>query len=98
MLMRSANRFVEERAPWTLAKCDDPADAARLDETLYTLADTVRSLGVLLTPYVPRAAAAMLEAIGDPGASGWDRAGLNLLGPGAVVTQPSPLFPRVAAE
>ena len=98
VLIRSANRFVEERAPWALAKSDDPADAVRLDETLYTLADTVRSLGVLLTPYIPRASAAMLEAIGDPGATGWDRAGLNLLEPGAVVTQPQPLFPRVAAE
>ena len=98
VLIRSANRFVEERAPWALAKSDDPADAARLDETLYTLADTVRSLGVLLTPYIPRAAGAMLEAIGDPGATGWDRAGLNLLEAGSVVTQPPPLFPRVAAE
>ncbi len=97
-LVRNANRFVEERAPWTLAKSDDPAAAERLDETLYTLADTLRSLGVLLTPYIPRAAGAILASVGDPGATGWDRAGLNLLEAGTKVSQPEPLFPRVAAE
>jgi methionyl-tRNA synthetase len=97
-LIRSANRFVEERAPWTLAKSDDPADAERLDETLYTLADTLRSLAVMLTPYIPGSAAAILEAVGDPGATGWERAELGLLAPGSVVKQPEPLFPRVVAE
>src|SRR5262249_55989950 len=38
-LVRSLNRFVEERAPWQLAKQESDEAAARLDETLYTLAD-----------------------------------------------------------
>jgi methionyl-tRNA synthetase len=96
-LVRSANRFVEERAPWVLARSDSAHDAARLDETLYTLADTVRSLGVMLWPYVPDAAGRLLEAVGDPGATSWDRAGLGLLDPGTEVAQPPPLFPRVEA-
>jgi methionyl-tRNA synthetase len=95
MLVRAANRFVEERAPWSLARSDDPADAARLDETLYTLADAVRSLGVLLWPYIPEAAGRLLDAVGDPGATSWDRAALGQLEPGAEVAQPPPLFPRV---
>ncbi|MGN6379195.1 MAG: methionine--tRNA ligase [Gaiellales bacterium] len=94
-LVRNANRFVEERAPWALARSDDPADARRLDETLYTLADAVRTLGVLLWAYVPGSAERMLEAVGDPGGIAWDRAGLGLLEAGAEVTQPPPLFPRV---
>jgi hypothetical protein len=36
----------------------------------------------------------MLEAVGDPGAVGWERAGLGLLPPGTEVSQPPPLFPR----
>jgi methionyl-tRNA synthetase len=94
-LVRAANRFVEERAPWALARSDDPADAARLDETLYTLADAVRSLGVLLWPYIPEAAGRLLDAVGDPGATSWDRAALGQLEAGAEVAQPPPLFPRV---
>ncbi len=33
-LVRALNRFVEARAPWELAKSDDPGAAAALDETL----------------------------------------------------------------
>ncbi|HEX5261192.1 MAG TPA: methionine--tRNA ligase [Gaiellales bacterium] len=94
-LVRAANRFVEERAPWALAKSDDPADSARLDETLYTLTDAVRSLAVLLWPFVPASAERILDAVGDPGGIGWERAGLGLLKAGTPVTQPPPLFPRV---
>jgi methionyl-tRNA synthetase len=94
-LVRAANRFVEERRPWELAR-DDSADAARrLDDTLYTLADSVRSLAVLLHPFIPASAAGMLEAVGDAGAVSWDRAGLGLLEQGAAVHQPPPLFPRL---
>ena len=94
-LVRAANRFVEEQQPWALAKRDD-ADAARaLDDALYTLADTVRALAVLLHPYLPTAAAKILEAVGDPGGTAWDRAALGMLAAGTEVRQPEPLFPRV---
>jgi len=97
-LVRAANRFVEERQPWALAKSDNPAAAGQLDETLYTLADTVRVLGVLLHPYIPNAAATILESVGDPGAVSWERAALGGLAAGAATTQPAPIFPRVAAD
>ena len=95
-LVRSANRYVEDQAPWALAKSDDPAAVERLDTALYTLADAVRALGVLLHPYIPAASERILAAIGDPGATGWDRAGLGLTAPGTTVEQPPPLFPRLA--
>jgi methionyl-tRNA synthetase len=94
-LVRAANRFVEEQQPWVLAKSDAADDVRALDDALYTLADTVRSLAVLLHPYIPAAAAKMLEAVGDPGATGWERAALGGLAAGAEVRQPQPLFPRV---
>jgi methionyl-tRNA synthetase len=94
-LVRATNRFVEEQQPWVLAKGESEDDARRLDDALFTLADTVRALGVLLTPYIPVAAGRILEAIGDPGADGWDRAALGLLPAGTRVQQPEPLFPRV---
>ena len=94
-LVRSANRFVEEQQPWVLAKSDAADDVRGLDDALYTLADTVRSLAVLLHPYIPAAAGKMLDAVGDPGATGWERAALGGLSAGAEVRQPQPLFPRV---
>ena len=40
--VRRLNRYVEERAPWQLAK--DPADAAALDQTLASLAEGLRTV------------------------------------------------------
>jgi methionyl-tRNA synthetase len=93
-LVRAANRYVEERQPWVLARSQAAADQALLDTTLYTLADAVRSLAVLLHPFIPASADRMLEAVGDPGAVAWERAGLGHLPPGIEVSQPPPLFPR----
>jgi methionyl-tRNA synthetase len=93
-MVRAANRYVEERQPWVLARSDAAADQALLDTTLYTLADAVRSLGVLLHPFMPASSARMLEAVGDPGAVAWERAGVGLLPAGIGVVQPPPLFPR----
>ena len=66
-LVRSANRFVEEQQPWVLARSDEPEQVRALDDALYTLADTVRSLGVMLYPYIPASAEKILAAVGDPG-------------------------------
>ena len=49
---------------------------------------------VLLHPFIPASAARMLEAVGDPGAVAWERAGMGLLPAGIAVSQPPPLFPR----
>jgi uncharacterized protein YjeT (DUF2065 family) len=49
---------------------------------------------VLLHPFIPGSAGRMLEAVGDAGATEWERAGLGLLAAGTVVSQPPPLFPR----
>jgi methionyl-tRNA synthetase len=96
-LVRAANRYVEEQQPWVLARSGDDGSQRKLDDALYALTDTVRSLGVLLHPYIPAASARILEAVGAPGDVGWDRAGLSLLEPGTEVRQPEPIFPRVEA-
>jgi len=94
-LVRAANRYVEEQQPWVLAKRDDPESTRALDDALYTLADTVRALAVLLHAYIPAASEKILEAVGDPGNVSWDRAALGGLAAGAAVRQPEPLFPRI---
>ena len=52
--VRRLNQFVEQRAPWNLAK--DDGSAALLDETLYGLAEGLRVVSVLLHAYIPDAA------------------------------------------
>ena len=46
-----ANQYIEETAPWKLAK--DPAQAKRLDVVLGLLAETVRRLSILIQAALP---------------------------------------------
>jgi methionyl-tRNA synthetase len=61
-LVSQANSFVEERAPWKLAK--DPALAARLDETLSSLVRTLGIVAVLLSPFMPGKMNGLRERLG----------------------------------
>ena len=60
--VRRLNRYVEERAPWQLAK--DDARAGELDCVLSTLIAGLRVLAVLLHPYMPSSADKLLDALG----------------------------------
>ncbi|MGZ4276039.1 MAG: methionine--tRNA ligase [Solirubrobacteraceae bacterium] len=88
--VRRLNRYVEEQAPWTLAK--DDARAGDLDRVLRSLAEGLRVVGVLLTPYIPGSAAKLLDALGAP-ADDYEGA---RFGAGAVtaVAKLEPLFPK----
>ena len=92
--VRALNRFVEERAPWKLAK--DPDASAELDDVLYTLQDGLRVIAVMIAPFVPDASDAILAAVGAPGAAAsWDNVAPGLLAAGAPAQLEGPLFPRV---
>ena len=60
--VRRLNRYVEEQAPWALAK--DPARAEDLDRVLASLLEGLRVVSVLLVPYLPRATELLLDALG----------------------------------
>jgi methionyl-tRNA synthetase len=95
-LVRVLNRFVEERAPWKLARDDGAQAQAALDETLATLVDGIRLCAVLLWNVIPGSAERMLEAVGDdPAAVAWERARPGLVPGGARVGSVGPLFPRI---
>ena len=47
------NKYAETRAPWKLAKSEDPADRLALDTSLATMAEGLRLAVVLLTPVMP---------------------------------------------
>jgi methionyl-tRNA synthetase len=62
--VRRLNRYVEEQAPWVLAK--DPERAGELDRVLRSLAEGLRSVTVLLWPYLPDSSERLLAALGAP--------------------------------
>jgi methionyl-tRNA synthetase len=91
--VRRLNRYVEERAPWQLAK--DEAQAAALDETLASLAEGLRVVTVLLHPYMPATTTKLLTALGQP-STAYEGAQLGERGSGREVAALEPLFPKVA--
>ena len=63
--VRRLNRYVEQQAPWALAK--DPKHAGELDRVLATLAEGLRVVGVVLHPWMPERTGKLLDALGSPG-------------------------------
>ena len=62
-LASQANAFIEERAPWKLAK--DEARADELDETLGTLVRVLGAISVLFFPYMPGKSETLWTALGS---------------------------------
>jgi methionyl-tRNA synthetase len=60
--VRRLNRYVEEQAPWKLAK--DQTRADDLDRVLRTLVEGLRCVAVLLYAYMPDSAERLLGALG----------------------------------
>jgi methionyl-tRNA synthetase len=88
--VRRLNRYVEEQAPWQLAK--DPERAADLDRVLRTLAEGLRVVTVLLAPWIPGAAEKLLDALGTPDTSlAGARFGAGKIGAVGALDQ---LFPK----
>ena len=106
--VRRLNRYVEEQAPWKLAKAaggDVTQDAAvksaaqvaanELNATLWDLAEGLRLLSVLLHPFLPASTLIMRERLGLTDDFTWDDACWGLLSAGLTVTTGTPLFPRI---
>ena len=96
-LVTRANLYVEQNKPFNLAK--DPAQAARLDEVLYNLAETCRVLAVLLNPFLPGTSAKIYAQLGLPGTpEKFELAAWGRLPTGHQIGEPAPLFPRKETE
>jgi methionyl-tRNA synthetase len=90
--VRRLNRYVEEMAPWSIAKDDARRD--ELDQVLVTLIAGVRSMAVLLHPFVPVAVEKLLAALGTPTVA-YETAGIGAVAVTSVA-ELSPLFPKAA--
>jgi methionyl-tRNA synthetase len=96
-LVRKANAYVEEVAPWVIAK--DPEQRRRLEVVLYMLADSLRLLALMTSPIVPNAAQGLWERLGLDGdvvdrSYATDNRWL-LLPAGSKVAAGDALFPRI---
>jgi methionyl-tRNA synthetase len=94
--VRSVNGYVTDRAPWKVAK--DPVLAQELDDILYSTADSLRAIAVLLVSFMPKAMQLLWESLGAPGPLAEARiAGVTTdhLPAGVTVHKGPILFPRL---
>ena len=97
--VRKANSYVEEVAPWALAK--DESNRRRLEVVLYELAESLRLSALLLSPFIPRAAQELWRRLGQDGevaAQTYELARWGGLAEGTKIEAGDPLFPRIEDE
>jgi methionyl-tRNA synthetase len=93
-LVSRANGFVEQSAPWQLAK---EGKRSELDPTLASLARSLARITMMAMPFIPNKGQIALEALGLSGdlrTTIWEFLERPPVG-GARVAKPPPLFPKV---
>ncbi|MGA0531368.1 methionine--tRNA ligase [Hansschlegelia sp. KR7-227] len=91
-VVADANRYFAGQEPWALKK----TDPERMATVLYVTAEVVRQVALLTQPFMPGAAAKLLDLLG----SGVTKRGFTSLGeggrlkPGTPLPAPQPVFPR----
>jgi methionyl-tRNA synthetase len=93
--VRMINVYLQERAPWNLAKQEGQDEL--LARCLYTAAECLRVCAALLYPVMPEKMLAIRAALGmtDTTPQLEKLTLFGVLEPGSSVTQPSALFPRI---
>lgn len=100
-LIGRANKFIDEAAPWGLAKDPSPLGRDRLATVMNALAETIRIVAFLIYPVMPVAAGKVWDQLGLAGGRG-PLASQNLadaewgkLPAGIEFHKAEPLFPRI---
>lgn len=99
-LIGRCNKYIDQTMPWVLVK--DETRHARLAEVLYTLADALQRIAIMIAPFMPQTADKMFEGLGCNLKYGsecnitWDMAGKSAQYPrGIKVKKIDVLFPRI---
>ena len=94
-LIQRANKYIDETAPWVLAK--DESKKARLAAVMYNLLEALRVSLILLSPFMPESCDKAFAQIGaDEASRSWDSAAVyGALPAGTKVCKGETLFPRI---
>ena len=94
VLVRRTNKYIDETAPWALAK--DPAQKEKLDAVLFNLLECIRIISALIYPYMHTTSDKIREQIGladvEPT---WDEVTAYDIMPGKTVKKGDAIFPRL---
>ena len=94
-LISRANKYIDETAPWILAK--DEAKAARLQTVMYNLAETLRVVAILVAPFIPSTSPKIYTQLGleVPAEFLLTNAEFGKIADGTKVQKGEPLYPRI---
>jgi len=98
-LIGRANKYIDQTMPWILAKDED--NKGRLATVLYNLADCIRIISVMVSPFMPNTPAKIWAQLGmDHGqGTGWeDVKQFGKLPTGIKVRKGEIIFPRIEKE
>ena len=99
-LAHRANEYMEESAPWALAK--DPARADELAAVIYNALEAIRIIALFMQPFAPNTSTAVWHRLGLGDISAVDdieaAAAWGQLPAGNAVEVGDPLFPRLDAD
>ena len=98
-LIGEANRYIDLTTPWVLAKTDEGKE--RLKTVLYVLCESLRFIGVLIAPTMPRTPVKLFQQLGLSDSAKQTLASLDSFGktePGTQVKKGEALFPRIDVE
>jgi len=98
-LVSRTNKYIDETAPWILAKSEE--DRPRLGTVMYQLAESLRMISVLISPFMPRTPVEIQKQLGIKGAeeTSWDSLKeFGCLKQGTRVQKGAPIFPRLDIE
>ncbi|MGN1062118.1 MAG: methionine--tRNA ligase subunit beta, partial [Candidatus Scatosoma sp.] len=90
-VFRRANKYIDETAPWVLAK--DEANKPRLNDVLYNLSQAIVTGASLISPFLPETSAKILAAFGATERS-FEECGVFALQTSVTVKEIPPLFAR----
>lgn len=96
-LVRRTNKYIDETSPWVLAK--DEANKDRLDTVMHNLAESLRIVSVLITPFMHTTSKEIRKQLGIWFADvEWKDAFIFDVMGGEKVKKGDPIFPRLDIE
>lgn len=94
-LISRTNKYIDETAPWLLAK--DEAKAERLEAVMYNLAEVLRIVAILISPFVPHTSPKIYAQLGLAAPEQFMLADAvwGGLADGTIVQKGEPIYPRI---